>query len=52
MASGEGGALFPLADGSFQAGRGLIMKKIVGKMPDYSLRPVLAEVKKRAANNE
>ena len=34
-ASGEWGALIPLADDSFQAVRGLSMKKIVGRMPDY-----------------
>ena len=28
------------------------MKLIVGRIPDYKLRPVLAEVKKRAANNK
>ena len=52
MASGEWGTLNPLADGSFQTVRGLSMKKIVGKKPDYKLRPMLADVKKRATSNE
>ena len=52
MASGEWGTLIPLADNSLQAVRGLSMEKIVGTMPDYKLRPVLAEMKKGAVNNE
>ena len=32
--------------------RGLSMEKVVGTMPDYKLRLVLAEMKKGARNNE
>ena len=52
MASGEWGALIPLADNSFQAVRELSMEKVVGQMPDYKLRPVLAEMKKGAVDNK
>ena len=51
MATGEWGALIPLADNSYQAMRGLSMERVIGTMPDYKLRLVLAEMKKRARNN-
>ena len=40
-ASGEYGALIPLADGTFQAVRGLCMDTVVGKLPLYRLKPLL-----------
>ena len=52
LASGEWGALIPLADNSFQAVRGLSMEKVVRPIPNYKLRPVLAKMKKGAVNNK
>ena len=44
-ATGEWAAAIPLADGSYQAVRGLTMKHVVGQMPRYDLTKTLSRVK-------
>ena len=39
-ASGEYASLLPLADGSFQCVRGLMLKQVTGTMPELNLDPV------------
>ena len=51
-ASGEYGALIPLADGSFQAVRGLCMDTVVGKLPFYRLKPLLSQIKEENPDNQ
>ena len=51
-ASGEYGALIPLADGTFQAVRGLCMDTVVGKLPYYKLKPLLSQIKEENPNNQ
>ena len=51
-ASGEYGALIPLADGSFQAVRGLCMDTVVGKLPYYRLKPLLSQIKEENPDNQ
>ena len=51
-ASGEYGALIPLADGTFQAVRGLCMDTVVGKLPFYRLKPLLSQIKEENPTNK
>ena len=51
-ASGEYGALIPLADGSYQAVRGLCMDTVVGKLPCYRLKPLLSQIKEENPDNQ
>ena len=51
-ASGEYGALIQLADGSFQAVRGLCMDTVVGKLPFYRLKPLLSQIKEENPDNQ
>ena len=49
--TGEWAAAIPLADGSYQAVRGLTMKNVVGQMPRYSLKRTLNQVKAEYREN-
>ena len=49
--TGEWAAALPLADGSYQAVRGLTMKSVVGQMPRYNLTRTLNQVKSEYSSN-
>ena len=50
--TGEWAAAIPLADGSYQAVRGLTMKNVVGQMPRYNLTKVLNNIKNQYKGNK
>ena len=51
-ATGEWAAALPLADGTYQAVRGLTMKNVVGQMQRYNLERVLSSVKAEYKQNK
>ena len=51
-ASGEYGALIPLADGTHQSVRGLCLQQVVGRLPQYNLRPILSQIREDNPENK
>ena len=50
-ASAEYASLLPLANGNYQAVRGLTLRKVTGNMPELRLSPAFDQIKQECSNN-